>query len=57
MDVHIDDHGTDRVRGPTHVTALCAALDAPFVTADQRLNRALRGIGAGSVYLGTLSRA
>lgn len=38
-------------------TALAEALGAPFVTADQRLTRALRGIGAGSVYLGALVRA
>jgi predicted nucleic acid-binding protein len=38
-------------------TALAEALDAPFVTADQRLTRALRGIGADGIYLGTLARA
>ncbi|MGH7335356.1 MAG: type II toxin-antitoxin system VapC family toxin [Candidatus Rokuibacteriota bacterium] len=38
-------------------TALAEALGAPFVTADQRLTRALRGIGADGIYLGTLSRA
>ena len=38
-------------------TALAEALGAPFVTADQRLTHALRGIGADSVYLGALARA
>jgi hypothetical protein len=38
-------------------TALAEALGAPFVTADQRLTHALRGISAGSVYLGSLVRA
>lgn len=38
-------------------TALAGALGAPFVTADQRLTRALRGIGADGIYLGSISRA
>jgi predicted nucleic acid-binding protein len=38
-------------------TVLAEALDAPFVTADRRLTRALRGIGAVGIYLGALSRA
>lgn len=38
-------------------TALAEALGAPFVTADQRLTRTLRAIGADGIYLGTLPRA
>lgn len=37
--------------------ALAEALGAPFVTADQRLTRALRVTGVDIVYLGALSRA
>jgi predicted nucleic acid-binding protein len=38
-------------------TVLAEALDAPFVTADQRLTRALHAIGAAGIYLGTLREA
>jgi predicted nucleic acid-binding protein len=36
-------------------TALAEVLGAPFITADHRLTRALRGTGVDSVYLGALS--
>ena len=36
---------------------LAEVLGAPFITADRRLARALRGTGADTLFLGALSRA